>query len=78
MNMTATNPLTEKEWVLGIQDRCDSCQARAYVKVTGVTGSLLFCSHHYNKIMNNPTGYESMKKFAFEITDEREHLEKDN
>jgi hypothetical protein len=27
-------------------DRCDSCGAQAYIKVTMSTGELLFCAHH--------------------------------
>lgn len=66
---------TVKKWTLTANDRCDSCGAQAYVKVTGVTGSLMFCSHHYNKIMDNAVGYEKMMKFAYEFVDERERLE---
>lgn len=66
---------TVKEWTLTANDRCDSCGAQAYVKVTGVTGSLMFCSHHYNKIMDNAVGYDKMMKFAYEFVDERERLE---
>lgn len=39
---TATTPLTAN-------DRCDSCGAQAYVRVTLPSGSLLFCGHHGNK-----------------------------
>lgn len=42
--MTATATLTEN---LTLQDRCDRCNAQAYVKVTLKAGSLLFCGHHY-------------------------------
>ena len=52
MNMTAETieeKIFEKEYVLKAIDRCDSCGAQAYVMVKGVTGELLFCSHHYNK-----------------------------
>jgi hypothetical protein len=64
-----------QEWTLTASDRCDAeCSAQAYVKVTGVTGELLFCSHHYDKIMNSSIGYENMMKFAFEFVDERERL----
>jgi hypothetical protein len=68
--------LVKQEWTLKISDRCDAknCGAQAYVQTTGVTGDLLFCSHHYNKIINNPVGYEKMMAFAFEIIDERERL----
>lgn len=62
------------EWVLTALDRCDSCGAQAYVQVTGVTGDLVFCNHHYNKIMDSPTGYDKMMQFAYKITDERERL----
>ena len=27
-------------------DRCDSCGAQAYVRVTMASGQLLFCGHH--------------------------------
>lgn len=65
------------EWELTSEDRCDSgeCTAQAYVQVTGVTGDLLFCAHHYNKIMDSGSGYEKMMKFAYQILDERERLE---
>jgi hypothetical protein len=67
--------LTEqKEWVLKINDRCDTgdCPAQATVRVTGVTGSLDFCGHHYYDIMNNEFSRAKMEAFAFETIDERE------
>ena len=66
----------EKTWTLTANDRCDAkeCKAQAYVDVRGVTGNLLFCLHHYNKIMNNPVSAEKMNAFAFETIDERERL----
>jgi hypothetical protein len=64
-----------KTWVLTAADRCDAdCSAQAYVKVTGVTGDLLFCSHHYDEVMNSTSGYEKMMKFAYDFLDERERL----
>lgn len=30
-------------------DRCDSCGAQAYIRVTVATGELLFCAHHGKK-----------------------------
>jgi hypothetical protein len=63
-----------EEWVLTANDRCDSCGAQAYVQVTGVTGDLVFCNHHYNKIMDSTTGYDKMMNFAYNILDERERL----
>lgn len=64
------------EWVLTANDRCDasSCGAQAYVRTTGVSGELLFCGHHYEKIVNNAVGYDKMMKFAYLIVDERERL----
>jgi hypothetical protein len=61
----------QQVWLLDATDRCDSCAAQAYVKVIGKPGDLLFCSHHYNKIMNDSIGYEKMMNFAIEIIDER-------
>lgn len=63
-------------WTMNALDRCDSanCGAQAYVMVKGISGQLLFCSHHYNKIMENPKGYEKMMGFMLEIVDERERL----
>jgi hypothetical protein len=57
-------------------DRCDygSCSAQAFVKTIGVTGELLFCNHHYEKIVNTTSGYDKMMKFAYQIIDERERL----
>jgi hypothetical protein len=63
-----------KEWVLKATDRCDSCAAEALVKVSGLSGDLMFCGHHYNKIMDNPEGYKKMMSFALTVVDEREKL----
>lgn len=62
------------EWVLTAKDRCDSCGAQAYIQVTGVTGDLMFCGHHYNSIMDSASGYDKMMNFAYNIVDERERL----
>ena len=74
MNTMIDNPVKEQEWILNPQDRCDSCAAEALVQVVGLNGELLFCGHHYNKIMNDKIGYEKMMKFAITVTDEREKL----
>lgn len=58
--------------VLNAFDRCDSCGSQAYVKVTGITGDLTFCGHHYSKIMSSDSGKEALEKFAYEVVDERE------
>lgn len=63
-----------QEWKLNATHRCDACGSQAYVEVKGITGELLFCSHHYNKIMDNPVGYQKMMGFVLEVTDERERL----
>jgi hypothetical protein len=78
--MTAVAEKTEeikKERVLTLSDRCDAhqCGAAAYVEVTGVTGNLFFCGHHFNKIVNDPVAKEKLIAFAYEILDEREFLE---
>jgi len=71
--MTITE--TEKsEWILGPLDRCDRCNAEALVKVTGLDGELIFCGHHYNKIMDNPEGYTKMMSFMISVIDERDKL----
>ena len=31
-------------------DRCDSCAAQAYVRVTNGTSELDFCGHHFTKL----------------------------
>jgi hypothetical protein len=57
-----------KEWQLTAMDRCDYCGAQAYVRVTGVSGSLDFCGHHYNRHQ------DKLESFAFETIDERDKL----
>jgi hypothetical protein len=43
-----TTDLTDQDdgYVLTALDRCDSCGAQAYIKVTMASGELLFCAHH--------------------------------
>lgn len=67
--MTEMNEVEVKNYILTAQDRCDRCAAQAYVKVTGVTGSLYFCAHDYAK------HEDAVKNFAFEIVDERDRLD---
>ena len=40
----------EQQWELSPLDRCDRCNAEALVRVAGISGELMFCGHHYNKI----------------------------
>jgi len=72
-----TTALTDKDQriVLDATHRCDKCSARAMVLVKGRAGELMFCAHHYNRIMDNAVGYDKMMKFAVEILDNRYNLE---
>ena len=74
MNTMIKEDAEQKEWILKATDRCDSCAAEALVRVTGLSGDLSFCGHHYNKIMDNAEGYKKMMSFAITIIDEREKL----
>ena len=74
MNTMITEEVVQKDWILKATDRCDNCAAEALVKVTGLSGELMFCGHHYNKIMDNPEGYNKMMSFMLTIVDEREKL----
>jgi hypothetical protein len=69
-----TEEIVAKDWVLKATDRCDSCAAEALVKITGLAGDLMFCGHHYNKIMDNAEGYKKMMEFALTVVDERDKL----
>jgi hypothetical protein len=64
----------QQEWELSPHDRCDRCSAEALVRVTGISGELLFCGHHYNKVMDNAEGYKKMMSFALTVLDERDKL----
>lgn len=68
--------IEKKERLLTLNDRCDagSCGAAALVKVSGVSGELFFCGHHYNKYEMS----DSMIKFAFEVVDERWTMQGEN
>lgn len=75
-----TNNLVEQvdnRWTLDASHRCDSCGAQAYVQTLGVTGDLLFCAHHYEGILNNEKAQEAMTQFAYQVIDEREHLQEE-
>lgn len=65
---------TVQNEILTANDRCDSCGSQAYVKVTGVTGELNFCAHHYSKIMGTESGKTAMEKFAYKTVDDRKQL----
>jgi len=59
---------------LTVYDRCDQCDSQAYVSVTGISGELLFCGHHFTKIERNAAANEKLRAFAYVINDEREKL----
>jgi hypothetical protein len=74
-NIVEEHPsVQQEEHILKAIDRCDKCGAQAYVQVKGSTGDLLFCGHHYEKIMNNPDAYTKMMAFMLEVIDERDRL----
>lgn len=74
MNTMIAEEVVNKEWILSAIDRCDSCAAEALVKITGISGDLMFCGHHYNKIIDNAKGYKKMMSFMISIIDERDKL----
>ena len=44
--ITTENTVDELDAPLTAFDRCDSCGAQAYIRVTLASGDLLFCAHH--------------------------------
>jgi hypothetical protein len=77
MNTMIAEEVVNKEWALSAVDRCDLCAAEALVKVTGISGDLMFCGHHYNKIIDNAEGYKKIMSFMISIIDERDKLIED-
>jgi len=61
-----STPATEYE--LTALDRCDSCGAQAYVRVTLASGELYFCAHHATKFR------EKLADSVLEWHDESEKL----
>jgi len=58
----------EVKKVLKISDRCDKCNAQAFVLAQGVSGILLFCGHHYHK-------YEyAITQWAYKIVNELDNI----
>ena len=66
------NLLEQTAWQPTAQDRCDQCDARAYVQTIGTTGELLFCAHHYQLIVDNEKAWNAMSQFAYQINDKRD------
>ncbi len=71
---TATAPAPARETIsefrLTAADRCDTCQAQAYVEVTveGYKSELLFCAHHFKKYE------EKLTELDPKVHDERARL----
>lgn len=63
-----------EEWVPDATQRCDhaDCPSQGYVNITGVSGNLIFCGHHFEKIMR--VAEAKVKAFAFDIQDKRSLL----
>lgn len=59
---------------LTAHDRCDQCVSQAYVRVVGMAGELLFCSHHFTKIEKNAEAYHKLQSFAYIVQDERDRI----
>ena len=68
--MITTQEAPKQEQQLKVSDRCDKCQAQAFVLVKLINGELYFCGHHF-------TEYEiNLRESAYEIVDEREYINK--
>lgn len=72
MSQTAPDSTVELDrHQLTALDRCDSCGAQAYVRVTMASGELLFCAHHGAKFK------EKLSATALEWHDESDRLNQD-
>jgi hypothetical protein len=58
-----------KQKALTAADRCDRCNAQAFIHAKGMNGSLYFCAHHFTK------WEESIRSFAFELIDDRDTID---
>lgn len=58
------------EYVLTVQDRCDSCNAQAYFQAIFESGDLNFCYHHFMK------NEDALREFSYHIIDQSELLRK--
>jgi hypothetical protein len=56
------------DYLLTAKDRCDACNAQAYVYVAFESGDLLFCLHHWK------AHSEAAKATLTELVDETERL----
>jgi hypothetical protein len=60
--------VADTDYILNANDRCDACQAQAYVHVELESGDLLFCLHHWK------VHFKELVTIATSITDETERL----
>ena len=58
----------KQERKLGVHDRCDSCNAEAFVLVKMISGELMFCGHHYMK------NQKALDNQSYHIVDERNYI----
>jgi hypothetical protein len=56
------------DYLLTAEDRCDACNAQAYVYVAFESGDLLFCLHHWK--LHREAARATMK----DVVDETERL----
>ena len=61
-----------KDRILTLSDRCDRCNAQAFILAKGIQGELFFCGHHYNKTK------EAIDAWAFEVINELEFINEKN
>lgn len=62
------NKTADTDYLLTAEDRCDACNAQAYVYVAFESGDLLFCLHHW-KVHS-----EALQATATDVVDESERL----
>lgn len=62
----------EKIRFINIADRCDRCNAQAFVLAKGIQGELMFCGHHYNKAK------DAIDAWAFEVINELDFINEKN
>jgi len=69
MEHTSQTQTLEPVKAIGPQDRCDSCQAKAFYLVKFPYGDLFFCNHHFVK------NEEALVAKATDIFDELDFIE---
>lgn len=69
MEHIAQTPTLEPIKAIAPQDRCDSCQAKAYYLVKFPYGDLFFCNHHFVK------NEEALVSKATDIFDDSDFIE---